>query len=240
MAGKKIVVDIGNTLLKYGVFENKQLLQLGVLEQPEGLAAVLHAFKPVHAIVASVARPAADLWPYLPVPGKKLELNWQTPLPIQNLYKTPQTLGADRLAGVIGAKQLFPQRPCLVIDAGTCITYDFITAAGDYLGGSISPGLQMKFKAVHTFTGRLPLVQQTEEVPLTGQNTQEAIQSGVVNGTVAELNGIIDYYKQQAPALVTILCGGDAVFFETKLKGSIFVIPELVLIGLNSILDHNV
>jgi type III pantothenate kinase len=142
---------------------------------------------------------------------------------------------------VIGANYLFPEADCLVIDAGTCITMDFVDRDKNYHGGSIAPGLEMKFRALHTFTQKLPLIQRTPEaVPLAGRNTAEAIRSGVLHGTVAELNGIIDAYRRQSPQLQVVLCGGDAAFFETNLKAPIFVVPELVLIGLNRILNYNV
>jgi type III pantothenate kinase len=147
----------------------------------------------------------------------------------------------DRLAATIGANFLFPDFNCLVIDAGTCITCDYVDHEHNYRGGSISPGLAMKFQALHTFTQKLPLVEQPQQdVGLTGRNTIDAIRSGVLCGTVAELNGIIEAYSKKSSELIVLLCGGDAAFFETKLKGHIFVIPELVLIGLNRILNYNV
>jgi type III pantothenate kinase len=162
------------------------------------------------------------------------------PLPIKILYATPQTLGVDRIAGSCGALQLFPGKNTLVIDAGTCITYDFTDSSKQYYGGSISPGLKMRFQAVHTFTARLPLVSPAENPELIGNSTETSIQSGIVNGTVAEIDGIIDRYRQKYPDLQVILCGGDGPFFENKLKASIFASPDLVLIGLNSVLIHNV
>jgi type III pantothenate kinase len=150
----------------------------------------------------------------------------------------------DRLAAVVGANYFFPEQDCLVIDAGTCITFDYIDRNKKYFGGSISPGLTMKFKALHTFTGRLPLVEQTEknaeQVPLVGQNTVACLQSGVLNGTLAEVDGMIAAYLKQSPDLITVMCGGDAPFFETNLKARIFAVPDLVLIGLNRILNYNV
>jgi type III pantothenate kinase len=127
-----------------------------------------------------------------------------------------------------------------VIDAGTCITYDFLDSDGIYHGGAISPGLRMRFQAVHTFTSRLPLVDTPAEALLIGDTTEKSIQSGVVNGIVAEAKGIIQQYERQFEGLTVILCGGDGGFFENKLKGSIFAVPELVLSGLNSILNYNV
>jgi type III pantothenate kinase len=156
------------------------------------------------------------------------------------LYATPTTLGVDRIAGVCGAKHMSPKTNVLVIDAGTCITYDFLDRDGNFLGGGISPGLMMRFNAVHNFTARLPLVPLVEIAPLIGDSTETCIQSGVINGLIEELGGIISLYRQKFEGLAVILSGGDARFFENKLKGSIFAVPELVLSGLNSILIHNV
>ena len=161
-------------------------------------------------------------------------------LPIQNLYSTPETLGVDRIAAVCGAQTTFPNEKCLVIDMGSCITYDYLNEKGEYHGGSISPGLNMRFKAVHTFTAKLPLVKPLADPALIGTTTASNIQSGVINGLTEEIKGIISLYQHKFGNIRVILCGGDAHFFENKLKGVIFAIPELVLIGLNSILSHNV
>jgi type III pantothenate kinase len=167
-------------------------------------------------------------------------LDYRLPVPVTNGYATPETLGMDRLAAVVGATALHPGRPCLVVDLGTCITYDLVDAAGYYHGGGISPGLRMRFRAMHTFTARLPLIEPEPHAALIGTSTRTAMQSGVVNGLVAELEGMMSRYGAQFPPLTTILCGGDALFFETQLKGIIFVVPELVLLGLNRILLYNV
>lgn len=234
-----LAIDIGNTRIKYGLFEQGQLVKQGRVQGDDQLVSRLQPRSIRHLIGASVAQPAAEVLARLPHTGRLLVLNPSTPLPVRNLYQTPQTLGADRLAGVIGASYLFPGQDCLVIDAGTCITYDLVDKESRYHGGSISPGIDMKFKALHTFTGRLPLTERTEESVFTGQNTRESIQSGVLIGTVAEVEGFISLYRQRYPSLTTVLCGGDASFFDTKLKAPIFVIPELVLIGLYRILEHN-
>lgn len=238
---RSIAVDAGNTGTKYGIFEGDNLLKQGYFQGIDNMPPEItdHTFE--HAIVASVAADAANYSARLSVTGKTVVLSAQTALPVLNNYKTPQTLGADRIAAAVGAYYFFPGRNCLVFDAGTAITHEFVTAAGSYEGGGIAPGLRMKLKALHTFTQRLPLVDQIPDIfPLTGQTTQESILSGVLAGTVAELNGLIQLYSEKAPDLTVILCGGDAGFFESKLKGRIFVIPELVLIGLHRILIHNV
>ncbi|GAB3825425.1 hypothetical protein GCM10028895_35020 [Pontibacter rugosus] len=191
-------------MVEQGYFEGQQQLPQVLLNQTFA-----------NAIVASVATSAQSIKERLLVSGKLLELTPQAALPVYNLYKTPQTLGADRIAAAVGANYLFPNRNCLVFDAGTCITHDFVDAAAQYHGGGIAPGLNMKFKALHTFTERLPLVQQNEKsFPLTGQSTQESILSGVLAGSVAELNGLIQLYSEKATDLVVILCGGDAGFLK--------------------------
>ncbi|MBC5994184.1 type III pantothenate kinase [Pontibacter cellulosilyticus] len=237
---RSAAIDIGNTGSKYGIFENDALVKQGYFEGQELPQELLNQTFD-NAIVASVAADAQSIAAGLSVTGSVIELSAQTALPVFNKYKTPQTLGADRIAAAVGANYLFPGHNCLVFDAGTCITHDFIDKDGNYLGGGISPGLSMKFKALHTFTKRLPLVERTQnDYPLTGQTTQESILSGVLAGSVAELNGFMQAYSEKAKDLTVILCGGDAGFFESKLKGRIFVIPELVLIGLHRILAHNV
>lgn len=238
---QSIAVDVGNTGTKYGIFEGNNLVKQGYFQGLENIPEEIVNCTFEHAIVASVAADAANYSSRLSVTGKTVMLSGQTALPVLNHYKTPQTLGADRIAAAAGANYFFPKQNCLVFDAGTCITHDFVSADGKYYGGGIAPGLRMKFKALHTFTERLPLIDQIpDDFPVTGQTTQESILSGVLAGTIAELNGFIQAYSEKTPDLVVILCGGDAGFFESKLKGRIFVIPELVLIGLHRILIHNV
>ncbi|MDQ4139725.1 MAG: type III pantothenate kinase [Bacteroidota bacterium] len=235
----QIAIDAGNTRIKYGIFNEQKLLKADLVHELPELAEIVIQYQVQHGIISSVR--SLEQVP-LPGLGKIMWLTPAVPVPITNNYGTPQTLGMDRLAAVIGASFLFPGHDCLVIDAGTCITFDFINREATYYGGSISPGLDMKFKAVHTFTGKLPLVEQVEKdrVPLIGRNTTGCLQSGVLNGTLAEVEGMITEYKQQSPDLVTVVCGGDAPFFEKNVKAPIFVVPDLVLIGLNRILNYNV
>ena len=169
-----------------------------------------------------------------------LELNYLTPVPIKNQYKTPHTLGLDRLAAAIGACELFPGKDLLVIDAGTAVTFDLIESNGTFKGGNISPGLRSRFRALHEFTKKLPLIEETEEYPVIGQTTEEAIRAGVINGMVFEMDGTIDLLRENWPDLQPLLTGGDALFFERRLKNAIFVKFEITLIGLNRILECNV
>ena len=237
---RNLILDFGNTHLKYGVFEENRLKQQGSVADVNELEKLVSELKPENLAISSVSLPAEDVFKTVAIPGKKVVLTHETKLPITNLYETPETLGKDRLAAVLGAFYLFPKTDCLVIDAGTCITYDFLDAAGNYHGGLIVPGLRMKFKAMHTFTSRLPFLEQDAFVPpLSGKTTAQAMQSGVYNGTLAEAAGIQQQYLKESKNLTTIVCGGDAAFFETNLKGRIFAIPELVLVGLNSLLIDN-
>lgn len=238
---QNLIIDVGNTNIKYGIFQEEKLKQKGILPDLEALKELAAATAFDNLALSTVSIAAEEILKTVAVPGKKVVLTHETKLPIKNLYKTPETLGKDRLAAVLGAAFLYPETDCLVIDAGTCITYDFLDARKNYHGGLITPGLQMKFRAMHTFTSRLPLLEQESFVPaLSGKTTAQALQSGVYNGTLAEAEGIIKRYENQAENLVTLLCGGDAAFFETNLKGRIFAIPELVLIGLNSLLIQHV
>lgn len=238
---RNLAIDLGNSAIKYAFFADLALERAGQVSTTKELQQLPEITAVDNIILSSVRTGEGNLAEALPFTGKLITLNYQTPVPLQNHYLTPQTLGMDRLAAVVGANYLFPDFDCLVIDAGTCITCDFVDKEKNFRGGSISPGLQMKFRAMHTFTQKLPLVEQTSlPVPLAGRTTAEAMQSGVLNGTVAELNGIISAYAEKSSQLVVVLCGGDAAFFETSLKAHIFAVPELVLIGLNRILNYNV
>ena len=238
---RNLAIDMGNSAVKYAFFAGPALERTGQVSTTEELLQVPEITATDNIILSSVRTGGPELVKQINYPGKFILLDYKTPVPLQNHYLTPQTLGMDRLAAAVGANYLFPDFDCLVIDAGTCITCDFVDAEKNFWGGSISPGLQMKFRAMHTFTQKLPLVEQTTlPVPLAGRTTAEAMQSGVLNGTVAELNGIIAAYAEKSAKLVVVLCGGDAAFFETSLKAHIFAVPELVLIGLNRILNYNV
>lgn len=235
-----LVVDSGNSAAKVGIFDDQKLIEKLTFPALDGLRHFMQDVAIDNLIISSVKADETLISSWGSKAKNIYVLSKGLPLPVKNLYKTPETLGMDRLAAVCGAHHLFPQSPCLVIDAGTCITYDFKDEGGHYHGGSISPGLNMRFKAVHTFTAKLPLLTPKSAVKLIGDTTEGAIQSGVVNGLLMEIEGVIRQYQEYFPELHVILCGGDAGFFENQLKASIFASPELVLIGLNSILIHNV
>jgi type III pantothenate kinase len=237
-----LVVDYGNSSAKVGIFDNHLLKEKFIFRSSDELKNFLQSSKEENFIISSVSHDAEEVSTWATNAKRRFVLRHSLPLPIMINYSTPTTLGVDRIAGVCGAHQMFPDNNCLVIDAGTCITYDFIDSRGRFEGGGISPGMAMRFQAVHTFTKRLPLIVAPDkaEVSLIGDSTEACIKSGVVNGVIAELDGIILRYGEKFEGLRVILCGGDVHFFENSLKASIFAVPELVLSGLNSILIYNV
>ncbi|MEQ8362552.1 MAG: type III pantothenate kinase [Cyclobacteriaceae bacterium] len=235
-----LAVDYGNTRIKVGAFEQANLIQQFSFEDSNVFNEWLGKTVFENVIVSSVARSTDNLLDKINSSGKKILMNQSTPFPIVIKYSTPQTLGLDRIAAACGALEIMPNKHCLVIDLGTCINYEFVDDQANYYGGAISPGVKMRFEAMHTFTVRLPLVKFVEDSPLIGNSTESCMQSGVENGVLAELEGIIDRYQKKYPTMGVILCGGDAPLFENKLKRPIFVAPNLVLSGLNRILLHNV
>ncbi len=235
-----LVIDIGNTRIKAASFKEDVLLD----EQQFATLEDLHLFVKGqlfdHILISSVSHGEEELNALLGLPF--LYLNRQTPVPIQNLYATPDTLGVDRKAAVIGAREKIPQGPVLAIDMGSCITFDVLDEYDRYFGGAISPGVNMRFRAMHTQTARLPLVslEVGEVPPLVGDNTVNCLKSGVYHGVLFEIKEFINTYMDQYKDLKVIICGGDSIFFESLTKDHIFVIPNLVLFGLNRILRYNV
>jgi len=238
----KLILDFGNTFKKYALFEGKVLKELKIFEKDDYKKQMLFLSNNKNVksiIISSVIDYPESLNNYLQENYYFIKLNPQTPVPVKNKYKTQNTLGKDRLAAVVGANVLFPENNVLVIEAGTCITYDFINSEAEYLGGSISPGLNMRYKSLNNFTDKLPLVTNRDFKCLTGQTTEESIISGISNGIIAEVDGIIELYKKKYSSLKIVLGGGDMNFFVNKLKNSIFANPNIVLEGLNEILDFN-
>ncbi|MBX2894876.1 MAG: type III pantothenate kinase [Cyclobacteriaceae bacterium] len=234
-----LVIDSGNTRIKAALFNQAGLVLKENFSNHSDLKFFLNNQHYDHLLVSSVSIPATDIASAANNSGKKIILNPQLALPIKLNYTTPNTLGVDRIAAACGAYEIFPHQNCLVIDAGTCINTEFIDASGTYRGGSISPGITMRFKAMHTFTQSLPLLNAETNAPLTGNSTETCMQSGVLNGALAEVDGLIKKYQQQHENLRVILCGGDYAFFENNLKHAIFVAPDLVLTGLNRILRYH-
>lgn len=237
-----LIIDIGNTLTKVGVFdEHKLVRKLTWKEWDLKLLQSILAKKKIDRVaVSTVGDLDQKVAAYLQEHFFFIQLNAETPLPIKNLYKTPKTLGKDRLAAVVGAFELYPKENSLVIDAGTCITYDLISAEGKYFGGNISPGIDLRFRAMNAFTAKLPLIERGTIRKLIGTNTKTALQTGSQLGAIYEMQGFIQSYEEQFGRINVILTGGSAKYFAKKVKTQIFVNHNLVLFGLNKILNYNV
>ena len=243
---RTLALDIGNTAVKAGCFDGPLLREMAAGLTADEVRELVRRWRPEHVVIASVAEDAALHADELRevVPGKILVFKpATTPIPLRNAYGTPETLGADRLAAAVGAASLRPGHATLVVDAGTALKFDLVTADGTYHGGSIAPGLAMRLRALHTFTGRLPLLAlppADATIPLVGDSTTGSLLSGVVNGAVAEITGLLAQYQRVYPGLGVLLTGGDAAFLASRLPARIFVVPELVLLGLNRILVYHV
>lgn len=237
-----LILDLGNTNQKIALFDagnllwvqaNKQIslsLVRNIVKQNAGIDS---------CILSSVVKVPATLQSFLEKHFRFILLDEHTPLPILNLYRTPETLGKDRLASAVAVFNQFPGHPALIINAGTAVTYDVVTKKGEYLGGSISPGMNMRFRALHTFTKQLPLLTYSEIDFLTGDDTDKSVLSGVINGMAAEMEGMIVYYQKEYPGIKVILSGGDLNYFVNRLKISIFALPNIVIYGLQQILAFN-
>lgn len=237
-----LIIDIGNTRVKAAVFKKDKLTEFFVFTDTRHLldSTIFSTYAIKECMVGTVVN---GLEPFINELKKKtnvLLFTSETPTPIKNLYKTAHSLGSDRLAGAVGGNALFPDKNILVIDAGTCIKYNLVTAQNEYLGGAISEGLQMRFKAIHTFTSRLPLLEIDENFnKLIGTTSNESILAGIQLGTIAEVEGFIEQYRQIYPDITIIITGGDVNFFEKRLKKPIFADSFLILKGLNAILEYN-
>lgn len=238
-----MVIDAGNSRTKVAIYNGNKLVRLFLSDKASLVSIILFLKKEKKinaAIVANVTGRESALIKYAKSKDLFIQLNKSVPLPFENKYATPETLGNDRLANAAGAVNYYPKSNVLVIDAGTCLKFDFVNAKCEYLGGAISPGLMMRYKSLHTFTGKLPLVKPSKKIRLTGNTTATSIISGVQNGMLQEITGVIGEYKKKYASLKVILTGGDAAYFANHLKNSIFVAPNLTLEGLNEILNYNV
>ena len=240
----QLIIDIGNTLTKLAVFSQDQLVELSSTEDlnPHLLSEFIKKYPRIKSSILSAVKvyePEIDI--FLGSKTHYVKFNHTTHLPFVNDYGTPETIGKDRLAAVAGASDIAPNSNVLVIDAGTCITYDILTSENVYLGGAISPGIQMRFMALNTFTGNLPLIHsnQKTETELVGKTTHGSILSGVNRAVISEVDGMINEYRLAFDGLKVVVTGGDFNYFDKYLKNSIFAAPNLVLIGLKKILEIN-
>ena len=238
-----LCIDQGNSSTKVGIFNENEIVETYNFADfgSNEMLALVEKHKINACIFSSVRAENPEFLDWLKCKFIIfIELTHETPLPVKNLYHTPETLGKDRLAAVVGASFIQPDTDILVIDAGTAITYDFIDSHKEYHGGNISPGLNLRLRALHEFTFKLPLVELNKESEFLGKNTDSAILSGVIYGIVFEIDGYINTLKIKYPKLSTFLTGGSTFYFDNKLKNAIFAERNLVLIGLNRILQYNV
>jgi type III pantothenate kinase len=239
-----LVIDIGNSVSKGAVFDRQSCIYMLTRDiiRASDIQALLAEYPDIsHTIISTVRNEQPSFAGLLQERGiSVLHLDHLTPLPIRNSYGSKETLGYDRIAAAVEASAKFPGQDILIIDMGTAITIDFISSEKEFLGGNISPGLLMRFRSLHEFTGRLPLVEPAVQDALLGNDTELAIRAGVQNGIIFELDGYINEQKERYPRLQVLMTGGDAVFFDKKLKNSIFVDLNLNLFGLHRILQYNV
>jgi len=238
-----LIIDIGNTQTKYAIFEGKNMLEFceSHISDMDLIFLWQKKYPGLDALIVSSVQGRPDVF------LKSLEslfdsvifFDQNTPTPLENLYETKETLGYDRLAACVGANTLHPNVNLLVIDAGTAITFDFVNAKNQYLGGTISPGLAMRFKALNTFTKKLPLLEKSETHALIGKNTSQAIISGVQNSLLFEIDSYIDKLTESHSGAKIFLTGGDSEFIHPKLKNETFCVRTLLLGGLNAILNYN-
>ena len=238
-----LLIDVGNTQVKLAIAHSGEILRLPTVNSSKAgpLREILKTQSKINncILVQSGLFPSGweeELYNYFP---GLLELKPTTPLPLEIIYKTKESLGMDRIASAVGANYLFPGKNILVIDGGTAITVNLISKDAKFLGGNIIPGMSIRFKALHEYTKSLPLVKETNDFEILGNSTETAIRSGVLNGIIFELEGYINELKNKYPGLTVVMTGGDAEFFAKHLKSNIFVDLNLIFAGLNRILEYN-
>jgi type III pantothenate kinase len=235
-------VDIGNTRTKWALYDEDKLMlaEADTFLNTETVLKIFHLYPEATCILSSTVLPEDTLLQAFRKFKSFMILGPDTRLPFNNRYATPSTLGLDRMALAAAAACSYPGEDVLVIDTGTCITLDFVDKQANYLGGSIHPGLNMRMKAMHNFTGKLPLVEVSVPEKLMGDSTASCMQVGGVMGAVLELNAMITLYQSRYPGCKVVLTGGDAPLFFSLLKNEIFAFPNFVLTGLLKIAQHNV
>ena len=237
-----LIIDIGNSRVKWAVFDQQQLVHTKISEEelsPENIDDFMTQYGVPQKVILSTVRPYPEkINDYL---HRKVirfvRLDHQTPVPIKNCYLTPRTLGLDRLAAAVGAIDRFPGHNLLIIDAGTAITFDVITASNEFLGGNISPGMTMRFQALHHYTRQLPLLQPSDELSLIGTTTSTAIINGIQNGILFEVETYINQLKEKFGQLKTIITGGDSKRIANHLNKNVYLDMNLTAKGLNRILN---
>jgi len=239
-----LTIDVGNTRIKGAVFEGYNAVEFCVFsknEIHEKIEIILKKYQKItHLVVASVGNIEKELFSYFENELDVWFVSHEDAFPFVNKYATPKTLGIDRMVLSSGATLQFPCQNRLVIDAGTCVTYDFIDENNVYHGGAISPGLRLRYESLHNFTEKLPLLTVESPQHFIGDSTAEAIHSGIVNGLVYEINGFVDEYEAQYSNFIIILTGGDSEFLAKRLKNTIFANSNFLLESLNQIFQYKI
>ncbi len=233
--------DFGNTRLKCGVFSGKNFSEEIVLEDAtvNTIESLLAKYNPAKTILSSVIHHDSAIENVLAAKSKFHKLSAASKLPFTTPVGKPETIGADRLALIAAAVHLFPKEHTLVIGLGSCITYNYVNSLHQFLGGSITPGMHMRFKAMNEHTALLPLVKAQHDFPLIGYDTKTNLLSGVILGVAGEMDRFIDEYSQKFSNFNVLLTGGDAPFFVSHIKNKIFADPNLIYKGLYAISEHN-
>ena len=237
-----LIVDIGNTCLKIALFEKNNLIEKFSFHHNylDNIKNILSKNPVENSIISNVSEINDELISFLNKNTRLVLLKDILELPFKNTYSSKETLGQDRIALVSSASYQFSDLNVLIIDAGTCITYDFKNHNNEYMGGGISPGIKMRFKSLNLFTSKLPLIDVFDDFDLIGNNTKESLISGVINGTIMEINGIIQQYCDKFENIRIILTGGDSKFLLKRIKNTIFADQNFLIKGLNYLLEANI
>lgn len=238
-----LTIDIGNTRIKAAVFEQNTLVELFIFSEKVLLTEtnnILSKFPKIkNLVIAAVGNVEKEMFSSLKDTIQIQFITHKSRFPFTNLYSTPTTLGIDRMVLAAGAVLQFPHQNRLIIDAGTCITYDFIDENDNYLGGAISPGIRLRYESLHQQTAKLPMLTKKYPGNYIGNSTQESIHSGIVNGVAFEMDGFVEFYKEKYAKFIIILSGGDADFLAMRLKNTIFANSNFLLESLNQTFQYN-
>ena len=232
-----LTIDVGNSRIKVAVFEHNKQLDFFIFEANEALKNFENIFEKYpnlqKIILSSVGKLDEEVVNFIKSQFQTEIIDHKSKFPFTNLYATPETLGIDRMVLAAGSTLIYPNQNKLIIDAGTCITYDFVNAENEYLGGAISPGIKIRYKSLNNYTSKLPLLTLSEDFEIIGNSTKSAIHSGVINGVIFEIEGFISQYSLKNQDLTIILTGGDAEFLAKRLKSTIFANSNFLLESLN-------
>ena len=238
-----LTIDVGNTNIKVAVFKQVNLIEKFIFQKNElknNFENILKKYPNcTKAVLSSVGKLDETEILWLKSCLNLHEINHNSVFPFKNLYKTPKTLGIDRMVLATGAVLLYPNQNVLIIDSGTCVTYDFVNSKNEYLGGAISPGLRLRYESLHNFTAKLPLLAKRNPENFIGNTTEEAIHSGVVNGLCNEIEGFVSEYSVKNEQFTIILTGGDANFLANRLKSVIFADENFLLKSLQQLYTYS-